>query len=516
MMKLLKLTTILILIAIANLAFAQTVTINYSQKIGGDSNDYFIKNRIAHNQFWSVGYTQSGDITSRGGKISTVQAWLYGCSMNGDSILSKKIIGSNSEQALDVIEGGVNNVIVVGYTMSNDGDFASANHYGGADAFLSVIDTLGNFMYIQKYGGSNTDIIHRIIRTSSGNFLMIGQSKSNDGSLPDNGNTDTDGWIYLLDESLDSVWSKKVGMINEQAFYDAVATESGGFIVTGILEPSTGTDEAYFWILKFNSIGEIQWEITAGGSAFDRPIGLYECNDGNYMAYGFSNSDDGLVHDHIGGADGYVVKFSPVGDTLWTKSLGWSDSGEIISDLFEYDGKYYAVMTSDQSTSIDNYGENDIVLLEFDQDNQYFVNHFGGDNIEPAYEGGGISVEQGIGNEFFFSTSTLSDNYDLSGTLGEVDAWIFSIDFLTGKTENLFQREINVYPNPAKNIIQLELSKYESFPIGYTIIDNQGKLVQKGLIYQPSETIDIQDLPQGAYHIKTGNPYCKANSFVKN
>lgn len=513
-MKTLKLTTILFFIA--SLSFAQTASINYSQKVGGENNDYFVKNRIAHNQLWSVGNTQSNDISLGGEKISIVKAWLYGCNMSGDSILSKQIDGSGNDFALDVIEGGENNVIVVGYTMSNNGDFSTADHYGGADAFLSVIDTLGNFMYTQKYGGTGTDIIHRIIRTSSGNFLLIGQSTSNDGSLPDNGGTDTDGWMYLLDETLDSVWSKKIGLLNEQAFYDGIATEDGGSIVTGSLEPSKGPDQAYFWILKFNSLGEFQWEIMAGGSAYDRPTGLFECNDGNYMAYGFSNSDNVFVHDHIGGADGYVVKFTPAGDTLWTKSLGWSDSGEIISDLFEYNGKYYAVMSSDQSTSIENYGENDIVLVEFDQENQYFVSHFGGEDYDPASEGAEISVAQGNAGEFFFSTSSLSDDYDLSDSLGEADAWIFSIDNITGKESTLFQREISIYPNPASTSIQLVLSKYERFPIGYTIVDNQGKRVQKGLIHQPTETIDIRDLPQGAYHIKTDNPYCKANSFVKN
>lgn len=512
-MKALKLTTILLFIA--SLSFAQTATISYSQKVGGNSNDYFYKSCIAHNQLWSVGHTESSELFVGDLKDSPAKAWLYGCHMNGDSILSKVIDGSSNDYARDVIEGGVNNVIVVGNTHSGDGDFASADHYGNSDAFLTVIDTLGNFMYTQKYGGTGQDIIHRIIRTSSGNFLMVGQTTSNDGSLPETGSTDTDGWIYLLNESLDSVYSIKIGFIREQAFYDAIATDAGGYIVTGTLEPTKGSDLALFWVIKFNSLGEYQWEIMAGGSAYDRPSGLFECSDGNYMVYGGANSDDGSIHDHIGGADGFVVKFTPEGDTLWSKSLGWSDTGETISDVFEYNGKYYAAMLSSQSGEIDNYGESDIVLVEFDQENQNYVNHFGGESYDPASESGEICIQHIEGSEFFVSSSTLSETQDLSGSFGSADAWLFKIDVTTDNEIFNMTHSMDVYPNPATNRLHIDLNQYENLPLNYSILDIQGRVVQQGVFTQTTNDINIQALESGVYHLKTDNPYVKPTTFIR-
>ncbi|MDA3910471.1 MAG: T9SS type A sorting domain-containing protein [Bacteroidales bacterium] len=514
-MKNLKLTTIFIFVS--SIVFSQSAEINFSKQIGGSENDMFLNSSIAHDRLWSVGYSESDDISSQQ-KIGDTKAWIYGCNYDGDSILSKFINGSGTEIIFDVIEGGENNLMVVGQTSSTDGDFVGLTHYGGYDAFLAIVDTLGNIMYITKYGGSNNDNINKIIRTNTNGFLLIGDSESNDGSLPNNGTPDQDAWIYRLSPTLDSIWSIKIGWIHEQSFIDGAITNENEIILVGTTQ-FPKDDNPTFWAVKLNSLGELEMEIGVGGSAYDRVTGFNENSDGNYMMYGFSNSDDLYVEDHLGGIDGFVVKFTMTEENwedniLWTKSLGWSDSDEVISDVFEYEGRYYALLSTQQNTAFNNYGETDIVLVEFDENNQTYINHFGGQGNEPFTEGSYVSTQK-TDNQILISSSSNSSTDDLSTSHGGADGWIFSLDILTALESNQLKHEISLYPNPTKSTIQLEISKYEQFPIGYTIIDNQGKLVQKGLIYQASETIDIRDLPQGAYYIKTDNPYCNANSFIK-
>jgi len=510
-MKMLQLTTILIFLSA--LAFSQSAVINYSQQIGGSDDDVFNRNGIAHNYLWSVGYTNSNDILTKQ-KFGDTKAWIYGCNYAGDSVLNTIINGSGTDIANDIIEGGGNNIIVVGQTSSTDGDFSSTSPYGSYDAFLAIVDTLGNISYINKYGGSGYDGILRIIHAQNNGYLLIGYSDSNDGTLPDNGNTDKDAWLLRLSSTLDSLWSIKIGAVNQQSFNDGVSTDDNGFIVSGThLLPKDGTP--YLRAMKFNSVGIFDWEVYGGGSSSDIATGIHECNDGNYMLFGGVSSDDGSVHDYLGNSDGYVVKFNSTGDTLWTKCLGWESSYDIVSDIFEYNGKYYALLTTDYTgTEFTSYGIHDIALIEFDQHNQTFINHFGGEGTEPYTEGVNISA-QIVNNQILVSSSSNSTTDDLTSSHGGSDGWIFSIDIVTALESNELHHEISLHPNPAKNSIQLELSKLENFPIGYTILDNQGKLVQKGLIQQASEKINIQNLPNGIYHIKTDNPYCKANSFVK-
>ena len=513
-MKTLLLTISIVAMSIS--LFAQTVNLTFSKKAGGDNNDYFYSNCFAFDKVWSAGMTQSGDLYAPLAKITNQDGFIYGCTTEGDSVYAKIIGGTGTDYARDIIQGGSNNLIVVGITRSSDGDFTGVDSYGSSDGFLMVIDTLGALMYVKKYGGSEADYIHKIIRTSNDGFLLIGESQSNDGSLPNNGSPDTDAWAYRLAPNLDSVWSVKLGYLNYQAFYDAVGTSDGGCIFAGCMEPVKKSDEANFWVVKLNSVGDYSWEIIQGGSAYERPLGIYECNDGNFMAYGFSNSNDGGIHDHIGGADGYVIKFTPEGDTLWTKSLGWSGSDESISDVFEHDGKYYAILSSNQSSEIDNYGETDIVLIEFDQDHQVYINHFGGSGYEPYSEGGELDVLSYGNNKFIVSTSSNSYDYDLPDTLSGGDAWIFGLDFITAIRDNEIRRDLNLYPNPVKTYLNPGLSRFDDFPVEVSIFNNEGKLILKQSVDNPKENIPVGELPAGLYHISTNNSHIKTGSFIKN
>lgn len=510
-MKLLNL--IILMICVNSLVISQNASISFSKKVGGDQYDIFSRNAVAHNYLWSVGYSESDNVVAPFQKVGNMKSWVYACDHNGDSVLNKFIYGSGTNFATDIIEGGPNNVIVVGVTSSIDGDFEGLTHYGERDGFLAVVDTLGNIMHVVKYGGSNTEYISRIIRTNNDGFLLIGSTDSNDGLIPDNGTPDTDGWVYRLSSTLEQVWSKKIGFMQEQSFYDGVSTADNGFILVGTSE--AGKDAIpNFWIVKINSVGDTQWELNHGGSDVDIAKGIYECSDGNYMAYGLASSDDFGIHDHIGLTDGYILKFTPEGDTLWSKSLGWSDSYQSICDIFEYNDKYYAVISCTQSLEIDHYGQTDVVIVEFDQFNQYFVNHFGGEGIEPYTEDARLCVQE-LNGQLLFSSSTSSSTHDLPDTLGMGDGWIFGLDFLTAIKNDNLKRSINIYPNPAKNYISLSLNAYESFPLKGRITDINGKIIKDVLIKNDNHTINISDIKAGTYIISFDNPYIIDKKFIK-
>jgi uncharacterized repeat protein (TIGR03803 family) len=78
--------------------------------------------------------------------------------------------------------------------------------------------------------------------------------------------------------------------------------------------------------------------------------------------------------------------------------------------------------------------------------------------------------------------------------------------------------EVNVYPNPASGSLTIEWKtpKVKENKAGkYTITDLLGKIVQNSTVNfeNATATIDIHDLPNGVYFLKTGNRILK---FVKN
>lgn len=67
--------------------------------------------------------------------------------------------------------------------------------------------------------------------------------------------------------------------------------------------------------------------------------------------------------------------------------------------------------------------------------------------------------------------------------------------------------KIEVYPNPAKNILYVKSLKNQTSPLHYSIFDISGKLVLKGTSNTNNFGIDIQTLNPGVYIFKLYNAY---------
>ncbi len=126
--------------------------------------------------------------------------------------------------------------IVCGVTDSNDGD-VSGNH-GSGDAWVIKLDSLGNLQWQRCYGGSGAEIAFKIIATYDYGYIMAAFSNSKDGDVPGNNNPSTtnvseDVWIVKLDSLGDIQWSKNYGSMSEDWPYDIIQTSDGGYAFLG-------------------------------------------------------------------------------------------------------------------------------------------------------------------------------------------------------------------------------------------------------------------------------------------
>ncbi|HZW70674.1 MAG TPA: T9SS type A sorting domain-containing protein, partial [Hanamia sp.] len=91
--------------------------------------------------------------------------------------------------------------------------------------------------------------------------------------------------------------------------------------------------------------------------------------------------------------------------------------------------------------------------------------------------------------------------YTYAGRLGVLD---IKRDTIISPTRNA---KIEVYPNPAKNILHVKSLKSQTSPLHYSIFDINGKLVLKGTSNTNNFGIDIQTLNPGVYIFKLYNAY---------
>lgn len=111
---------------------------------------------------------------------------------------------------------------------------------------------------------------------------------------------------------------------NDEARFVEVLPDNS-FVVAG---SSTGgglggTDAM---LVKFNEDGSVAWSKAYGGSGNDVFTHILACSDGNYIAYGETNSFG------AGGTDLFLVKFDANGNVIWQRTCGgasaeWASGG---------------------------------------------------------------------------------------------------------------------------------------------------------------------------------------------
>ncbi len=152
----------------------------------------------------------------------------------------------------------------------------------------------------------------KILQKADGSYLLLMHADTA-------GNFDR-GCIAELDSFGNVLWSKVyIETANRMFFRDIEAVENNSYIISGI----GGSTNSYREILmKIDSMGNIIWGNCYGGSSINQNVGMSVTllTDGNYLLVGRSYD--------FGAGDGdiYIIKTDTSGNTLWSRTLGTSDT----------------------------------------------------------------------------------------------------------------------------------------------------------------------------------------------
>jgi hypothetical protein len=289
---------------------------------GGTRSDYGISiKRITDGELMIAGNSLSndGDVSGHHGPNSQDDFWILKLD-SSFNILWQKSLGGTGRDALTsfelTLDGGC---IAAGVTDSNDGDVTGL--HGAQDGWVVKLDNFGNIQWQKTYGGSYTDYVASLKVLSDGTYIFVGGTASNDGDVSGN-HGGNDYWLVKLNATGNILWSKTYGgnySDNPSAleqFYD------GGYIISGQTSSRdsniTGSHDTLnnlndYWIVKTDSIGNLEWEHCYGGTNDDRAIHLIVDNDTNYVITGNAISNDGDITNHHGGNttdDSWVLKLT--------------------------------------------------------------------------------------------------------------------------------------------------------------------------------------------------------------
>ncbi len=286
-----------------------TGDIEWSQNFGGTQYDVFNAAAPSNDgNYLLAGNTLSDDMDISN-PLGLTDAWLVKASANGNLLWSKNFGGTSSDYFNDVTQASDGSIWAVGRSFSSDVD-APFNR-GSTDLFVVRLNSNGDKIWSNTYGGQFLDEGNAIIETADGNMVIANVSSSNDGDILD-GQGVNDAWIIKMDPNGNILWSKNFGGTSSEGAEAITETNDGGLFIAGYSYnyPIVNFQSAEYFVIKTDSDGNLEWENTYGGDDADFATAVLQADNDDYYIGGYANDDGADVPTNEGHDDWWLLHLS--------------------------------------------------------------------------------------------------------------------------------------------------------------------------------------------------------------
>lgn len=277
-----------------------------------------------------------------------------------DILWTKTYGGAADDMGYSVQQTTDGGFVITGWTRSyGSGDF---------NVYLIKTDADGNTQWEKTYGGPDEDIGWSVMQTADEGYIVAGYTCSF-------GHGDADMYVIKTDSIGDTLWTNIYGGDKTESGFTLEGASDGGFVIAGrTLSFGAGHDDIY--LIKIDSLGNLIWEKTYGGSAWDVAYSIRKLPDGGYIIAGYTTSYG------VGGQDVYVVRTDSNGDSLWSRTYG-GGVHDLASHVESAVDSGYIMIGYTESFGA-TYGDYYLVRTDKDGDTLW-TRHYGGDYTEWGY-----------------------------------------------------------------------------------------------------------------------------------
>ncbi len=359
------------------------------------------------------------------GVLIWARSMLNGTGFGGASPESIAVDSAGNVHTTGLLQGTVDFDPGVGVT-----NIASTLDY---DAFVSKLDSAGNFVWAKSVGGSGpsvqTDRGTGIAVDSSGNVYTVGLFSGTADFDPGSGTTQlvsagtSDVFVWKLNSAGIFQWARRMGGGGNDVSSGIAVDASGNVHTTGYFygtadfDPGAGVSELTtnsilevdVFVSKLNSNGAYLWARQLGGNGSDTGTSIAVDALGNvYTAGDFNGTADfdpgvGVTNLTSAGADdGFVSKLDSNGNHVWARRIGGSE-GDLPTDIAldaagnaHISGYFWGTVDFDPGvgiSSLTSTGGSDAYIVNLDASgNHVWARSFGGNGTDVAY---GIALDFG-------------------------------------------------------------------------------------------------------------------------
>lgn len=237
---------------------------------------------------------------------------------------------SNKDKTSDIKQTKDGGYIIAG--LSNSTPQTPPSPTSGTESFLVIkTDSFGSVIWKRELGGSKSDWANSVQETFDGGYIAVGISASTDGDII-NPKGNEDCYVVKFDSLGNIEWQKNFGGSNWDQATSVIQTPDSNFIISGYTSSLDGDLSNIYrnnssfaaWIFKLNTTGSIIWQRIFDGTSNDYAESIINSENSQLVAVITSYSSDGdfTIGHKGGGSDCYVLKLDSIGNTVWLKSYG--------------------------------------------------------------------------------------------------------------------------------------------------------------------------------------------------
>lgn len=185
----------------------------------------------------------------------------------------------------------------------------SSSSWGeSSQAFLLKIDTVGNYLWSQSYGGAESEAGKRVLYNADLGFYIAGFSNSF-------GSGDFDAYLVKTDLNGNKLWEKTYGKpSNWERINDAIWTKDSTILMVGEVQATNGAASDIL-IIHADKNGDTLWTKTFGSIGEDRANSIISVQDSLFMIGGeMFIPDSNLVK-------GFILKMNAEGTIIWEDTV---------------------------------------------------------------------------------------------------------------------------------------------------------------------------------------------------
>jgi hypothetical protein len=193
---------------------------------------------------------------------------------------------------------------------------------------LAQLFCLAQINFQKTYGLACCSAGHIAVQTQDGGYAVAGYTFAFGAGA-------TDFYLIKTDSMGNLTWSRTYGGTGDERCYHMQETSDKGFILVGYTQsfgPGLPYENGY--VVKTDSAGNLQWSYAFGGNGGEHMYNVRQTSDGGYILQGETRDS------WAAWGDAYLVKIDSTGAMQWSKKYGSIEPDNARSIALTSDGGY--------------------------------------------------------------------------------------------------------------------------------------------------------------------------------